>query len=68
MKHHFFKLAAALLIASAPTLTTMAETHVNPFLSEYTNKYNIPPFEDIQISDFIPAIKAGIEEQKQNMF
>lgn len=25
------------------------------------------PFEDIRTSDFIPAIKAGIEEQKQNI-
>ncbi|MDE6227875.1 MAG: peptidase M3, partial [Muribaculaceae bacterium] len=46
----------------------MAENHVNPFLQEYSDKYRIPPFEQIQISDFIPAIKAGIEEQKQNMF
>ena len=68
MKHHFFKLAAALLICSAATPPLMAENHVNPFLTEYTTKYKIPPFEQIQISDFIPAIKAGIEEQKQNMF
>lgn len=46
----------------------MADNHTNPFLTPYTTKYQIPPFEDIRISDFIPAIKAGIEEQKQNMF
>ncbi|MDE7108597.1 MAG: peptidase M3, partial [Muribaculaceae bacterium] len=68
MKHHFLKLAAALLIGSAATQGIMAETHVNPFLEEYTDKYRIPPFEQIQISDFIPAIKAGIEEQDKNMF
>ena len=46
----------------------MADTQVNPFLTPYTTKYQIPPFEDIKISDFIPAIKAGIEEQKANIF
>lgn len=46
----------------------MADTHTNPFLTPYTTKFQIPPFEDIRISDFIPAIKAGIEEQKQHIF
>ncbi|MDE6298614.1 MAG: peptidase M3, partial [Muribaculaceae bacterium] len=68
MRNHFFKLAAAVLVCAGATLPVMADTHVNPFLTEYTTKYKIPPFDQIQISDFIPAIKAGIEEQKQNMF
>ena len=68
MRHRFLNLAATLLLAVAPIQGIMAENHVNPFLQEYSDKYRIPPFEQIQISDFIPAIKAGIEEQKQNMF
>lgn len=39
----------------------------NPFLKPYNTKYGIAPFEEIQVSDFIPAIKAGIEEQKNNI-
>lgn len=58
----------ALLAGVALIPTAMADTHNNPFLTEYPDKYNIPPFEDIRVSDFIPAIKAGIEEQKQNIF
>ena len=39
----------------------------NPFLKAYDNKYGLPPFEEIQVEDFIPAIKAGIEEQQANI-
>jgi peptidyl-dipeptidase len=68
MKQLFFKFAAAAILCSASIPGIMADNHTNPFLTPYTTKYQIPPFEDIRISDFIPAIKAGIEEQKQNMF
>ena len=61
------KMAAALMICSATIPTTMAEEHQNPFLTPYTNEYKIPPFDQIQVGDFIPAIKAGIAEQKQNI-
>ena len=60
------KLALAAFCCLASIGTTMAE-HTNPFLTPYTNKYQIPPFDQIQVSDFIPAIKAGIEQQKQNI-
>jgi peptidyl-dipeptidase Dcp len=66
--NRFLKLAAVALMCAASTPGIMADNHANPFLTSYPNKYQIPPFEDIRISDFIPAIKAGIEEQKQNMF
>lgn len=68
MNRLLLKPIATLLITGASNLPIMADTHTNPFLSEYTTEYNIPPFGDIKTSDFIPAIKAGIEEQKQNMF
>ncbi len=56
-------LAAGLMLA-APSLTAMAQ---NPFLQDYTTVYKIPPFEQIKTSDFIPAIKAGLEEQRANI-
>ncbi len=68
MRKNFFKLAAMSLLLAASAPTVMAAERTNLFLTPYTTKYQIPPFEQIQISDFIPAIKAGIEEQKQNMF
>ncbi len=38
--------------------------HQNPFLQEWDTPYGIPPFEKIKTSDYIPAIKAGIEQQQ----
>ena len=39
----------------------------NPFLEEWNTPYGIPPFDDIQLSDYIPAVTAGIEQQKQEL-
>ncbi len=36
----------------------------NPFMKAYDTPYGIPPFEDIQISDYEPAFDAGIAEAK----
>lgn len=60
-------MACGALLLSAPTTTVMAQEHSNPFLEEYTTKYGIPPFDKITTADFIPAIKAGIEEQDRNI-
>ena len=51
--------AAALL---AMTACTNKQT-TNPFLEDWTTPYGIPPFDRIQMSDYLPAIKAGIEQQ-----
>ncbi|MCH5346851.1 MAG: M3 family metallopeptidase [Muribaculaceae bacterium] len=42
----------------------MSQEHQNPFLAPYTTPYEIPPFEQIQYSDYIPALQQGIAEQK----
>lgn len=55
-------LAAAALIA-APSL--MARE--NPFLQPFQTQFEIPPYEQIQTGDFIPALKAGIAEQERNI-
>ncbi len=60
----FVTMTASALIA-ATTMAAMADQ--NPFLAPYTAKYEIPPFEQIKTSDFIPAIKAGIEQQEENL-
>ena len=61
------KIALAAFCCLASISTTMAEEHSNPFLTPYPNKYQIPPFDQIQTGDFIPAIKAGIQQQEQNI-
>lgn len=65
MKHTALLVCAAILACQIPDI--MAQEHQNPFLTEYTTKYKIPPFDQITTADFIPAIKAGIEEQDRNL-
>ena len=45
------------------TSAAIACNRVNPFLQEWDTPYGMPPFEQIRISDYIPALKAGIEQQ-----
>ena len=59
-------MAIGAILAATP-LQIMAQDSTNPFLQPYTTKYGIPPYEKIKVSDFIPAIKAGIEEQDRNL-
>lgn len=53
------KIISILAIAVAMT----ACNRTNPFLTEWDTPYGIPPFDKIEASDYIPAIKAGIEQQ-----
>ena len=39
----------------------------NPFLQEWDTPYGIPPFEKISLEDYIPAVKAGIEQQEKEL-
>lgn len=57
-------LAAGAIMLVATSQNAMAERQ-NPFLQPFDTKYEIPAFDKIETADFIPAIKAGIEEQQQ---
>lgn len=65
MRKLFTIAAGALLLAASPQI--MAQQRENPFLKPYDTKYGIPPFDKIEVSDFIPAIKAGVAEQDENL-
>ena len=67
MKTLALTLAAAISIGGAASSPAMAAGHENPFLKPYTTQYEIPPYSEILTSDFIPAIKAGLKEQEQNI-
>ena len=41
-----------------------SEMHENPFMSAYDTPYEIPPFDKIEYDDYLPALKAGIEQKK----
>lgn len=60
-------LAAGAVLLASQNFTIMAERQ-NPFLQPYDTKYEIAPFEKIETSDFIPAIKAGIAQQDEAIF
>ncbi len=65
MTDRFKTLAAGALALAASFSSTMnSQTRTNPFLAPYTTQFEIPPFDQIEFSDYLPAIKAGIEEQK----
>lgn len=48
-------------------MAACTQTKNNPFLEEWNTPYGIPPFEMIQLTDYIPAVKAGIEEQNKEL-
>ncbi|MDE7403401.1 MAG: M3 family metallopeptidase [Muribaculaceae bacterium] len=65
----FLKMASAIMFTSAMAAMAApaANAAENPFLKPYDTKYEIAPFDKITTADFIPAIKAGIAEQDQNL-
>ena len=42
-----------------------AESNVNPFMTEYTTKYKIPPFEQIKYEHYLPALEEGIAQHNR---
>jgi len=61
MKKTVLALGAIVMMAAC------TQTRNNPFLEEWDTPYGIPPFGMIQLTDYIPAIKAGIEEQNKEL-
>ncbi|MCM1517997.1 MAG: M3 family metallopeptidase [Pseudoflavonifractor sp.] len=45
----------------------MNPDRVNPFVEPYNTPFDIPPFEEIEYEDYLPAITAGIERQRQEV-
>jgi peptidyl-dipeptidase Dcp len=45
--------------------TDKGESTENPFLSEFDTPHQVPPFDIIDTTHFIPAFEAGIEESKE---
>lgn len=68
MKKTFLTCALGASLLFAPIQYVAAAERENPFLKPYATKYEIPPYDQILISDFIPAIKAGIAEMDENIF
>ena len=52
-----FAIALALI-----AMTACTEKRTNPFLTEWDTPFGIPPFEQIQNADYIPALQEGIRQ------
>ena len=61
MKQLFVAVCAAALLCGCGSGTKDAKQ--NPFLSEYTTPFQVPPFEDIKMEHYKPAFLQGMEEQ-----
>lgn len=63
MKHCLIALCAAAMMVGCNSKKA-SEMHENPFMSAYDTPYEIPPFDKIEYDDYLPALKAGIEQKK----
>ena len=52
----------SILIIGTIVAMTACSQPKNPFLTEWDTPYGVPPFDKITLADYIPAIKAGIEQ------
>ncbi|MCF8359653.1 MAG: M3 family metallopeptidase [Prolixibacteraceae bacterium] len=55
-----YRLLFLIAIIFFSSCTMNKETDVNPFLETYETPYGIPPFEKIEIGDYMPAFEEGI--------
>lgn len=46
---------------------TACSNRTNPFFEDWNTPYGVPPFDKIEVSDYVPAVKAGIEEQNREI-
>ena len=53
----FFAIALAVF-----AMTACTSTRTNPFLTEWNTPLGIPPFEQIQDADYLPALEEGIKQ------
>ena len=53
-----------ILVLTSVMSLVACQQRTNPFFTEWDTPYGIPPFEQIQLSDYIPAIQEGIKQQE----
>ena len=60
-------LAIVLGACSSQQKSDVAETTPNPFFMEYTTPYGVPPFDQIEVAHYKPALLKGMEEQTKEV-
>lgn len=53
--------------APSPKNTEKGTPGANPFFTEYSTPFGVPPFDEIQISHYKPAMLKGMEEQAKEI-
>ncbi len=64
------RLSVALFFLAVPLLAaspSAAEPPSNPFLSEWTTPFGVPPFDQIRTEHFLPAIEEGIAQHDREV-
>ena len=56
-------IALALVVSSFIPIQEHKKDMSNPFFTEYTTPFQVPPFDKIKLEDYMPAIEEGINEQ-----
>ena len=64
MKKLIFLLIVTLMVVVSCTNQPDQISEGNPFLSEFDTPFQVPPFDQIDTSHYIPALEAGIEQEK----
>ena len=62
----FMSIAISTVMITSMTACQQAKTE-NPLLQESDSPYNIPDFDKIQVSDYLPAFEAAIKDQRENI-
>lgn len=60
-------LAIVLGACSSQQKSDVAATTPNPFFTEYTTPYGVPPFDQIEVAHYKPALLKGMEEQTKEV-
>ncbi len=55
------------ILATVVMAVSLASCNSNPFLEQWNTPYGIPPFDKIRTGDYVPAVEAGIKQQREEI-
>ncbi|HXK59989.1 MAG TPA: M3 family metallopeptidase [Acidobacteriota bacterium] len=67
MKWLWLVLVFGFIVTSGMVQAQDSSTQDNPFFSEWTTPFQVPPFEKIKTEHFLPALREGIAQQRREV-
>lgn len=67
MKHILLATCTVAILSGCGSQGKQAAGNENPFLSEYTTPFQVPPFDQIKTEHYKPAFLQGMEEQQKEV-